>query len=210
MKLPLIGNLFKTAKKDKYSKYLELMPDFKQEKTQKFTTIVLTLLASIVLIIFALNPTLSTISNLQKQLSDNKFVEQKLEEKINNLSILQEKYAEVQPDISIVLDAVPQNPAVVDLVAQVQSVASNTNLTLVGFQTFQVETTPGSVIGKKYSSFDFALSATGDYKSMVIFMNQLVNIQRILTINNLSISKKVNFDTQTLQLSVRGTAYYKE
>ena len=210
MKLPLISNLFKTVKKDRYTKYLELMPNFKQEKTQKFTTIVLTLIASIILIIFALNPTLSTISNLQKQLSDNKFVEQKLEEKISNLSILQDKYAQVEPDLPIVLDAVPQNPAVVDLVAQVQSVANDTNMTLEGFQTFQVQTTPGSVIGKKYSSFDFALTATGDYKSMVTFMNELTNIQRILTISNLSISKKVNFDSTTLQLSVRGTGYFKD
>ena len=210
MKLPLVNNLFKDAKKEKYTKYLELMPNFKQEKTQKFTTIVLTLVASIVLIIFAVNPTLSTISNLQKQLSDNRFVEQRLEEKINNLSLLQEKYSEVQPDIPIVLDAIPKNPAVVDLVAQVQSVANDTNLNLIGFQTFQVETTPGSVLGKKYSSFDFSLSATGDYKNMVAFMNQLVNIQRILTVNNLSISKKVSFDTSSLQLTVRGTAYYKD
>lgn len=210
MKFPQISNLFKKVKKDKYTKYLELMPDFKQEKTQKFTTIVLTIMASIVLIIFAVNPTLSTISNLQKQLSDNKFVEQRLEEKINNLTILQDKYSQVQPDIPIVLDAIPKNPAVVDLVSQVQSVAKDTNLTLIGFQTFQVETTPGSVIGKKYSSFDFALSANGDYKSMVAFMNEIVNVQRILTINNLSITKKTNLDSSVLQLSIRGTGYFKD
>lgn len=210
MKLPQISNLFKTVKKDKYTKYLELMPDFKQEKTQKFTTIVLTIIASIVLIIFAVNPTLSTISNLQKQLSDNKFVEQKLEDKINNLTILQDKYSQIQPDIPVVLDAIPKNPAVVDLVSQVQSVAKDTDINLIGFQTFQVETTQGLAIGKKYSSFDFALSATGDYKSMVNFMNELVNIQRILTINNLSISKKTTLDSSTLQLTVRGTGYFKD
>ena len=210
MKLPTVSNLFKTVKKEKYTKYLELMPDFKQEKTQKFTTIALTIVASIILIIFAVNPTLSTISNLQKQLSDDKFVEQKLEDKINDLSILQDKYTQVQPDIPVVLDAIPKNADVVNLVAQVQSVANKTNLNLTGFQTFQVQTTPGSILGKKYSSFDFSVSATGDYQGMVSFMNVLVNVQRILTINNVSITKKTNLDTSTLELTIRGSAYYKE
>ena len=210
MKLPTVSNLFKTVKKEKYTKYLELMPDFKQEKTQKFTTIALTIVASIILIIFAVNPTLSTISNLQKQLSDDKFVEQKLEDKINDLSILQDKYTQVQPDIPVVLDAIPKNADVVNLVALVQSVANKTNLNLTGFQTFQVQTTPGSILGKKYSSFDFSVSATGDYQGMVSFMNVLVNVQRILTINNVSITKKTNLDTSTLELTIRGSAYYKE
>ena len=209
MRLPQVSNLFKTVKKEKYTKYLELMPNFKQEKTQKFTTIALTLFASIILIIFAVNPTLSTISNLQKQLTDDNFVEQKLSDKINDLSILQDKYSQVQPDIPVVLAAIPQNADVVGLVSQVQSVANKTNLSLIGFQTFQVESTPGSVIGKKYSSFDFSLSATGDYQGMVNFMNVMVNIQRILTISNVSITKKTGLDTSTLELSIRGTAYYK-
>ncbi|MGA2968093.1 MAG: hypothetical protein ABSD69_02925, partial [Candidatus Levyibacteriota bacterium] len=56
----------KGIKKDQYEKYLELIPDIKREKAQKYITIVLTLTTAIILGVFAINPTLSTIANLQK------------------------------------------------------------------------------------------------------------------------------------------------
>ncbi len=83
MQLPAISTIIiKKLKKDQYAKYLELLPDFKSEKAQKYTTIILSLSASIILGIFAVSPTISTIANLQRQLEDDKFVEQKLQEKI--------------------------------------------------------------------------------------------------------------------------------
>jgi len=81
-----INNLFRKIEKEKYDKYFELVPNFKQEKTQKFTTVILTLIAFAILLIFAINPTLSTIANLQKQLDDAKFIKEKLDQKINDLS----------------------------------------------------------------------------------------------------------------------------
>src|ERR1035437_4968817 len=75
------------VKKEQYAKYLELIPDLKREKAQKYITIVLTLATTIILGLFAINPTFSTIANLQKQIDDGNFVEQKLKLKINDLSI---------------------------------------------------------------------------------------------------------------------------
>jgi hypothetical protein len=57
------------------SKYFEKLPDFKEKKIQAFITIALTLIALSFFAIFAINPTLSTIANLQKQ-SEDTFVEQ--------------------------------------------------------------------------------------------------------------------------------------
>ena len=71
----------KGVKKEQYEKYLELIPDLKKEKAQKYITIVLTLATVIMLGLFAINPTFSTIANLQKQIDDNNFVQQKLQQK---------------------------------------------------------------------------------------------------------------------------------
>ena len=72
MQFPAIKDIIKQSNSEKYSKYLALMPDLRQEKTKKFTTIVLTLAASIILGLFAVNPTLSTVANLQKQIDELK------------------------------------------------------------------------------------------------------------------------------------------
>lgn len=211
MKFPVIKNPLKGKKEEEYSKYLELLPDFKQEKTQKFTTIALTLVASIILGLFAINPTLSTIANLQKQLDDNKFVEQKLEEKINNLSILQQKYALVQPDLDAINNAVPRDPQTTVLLGQIQTVAKETNVTVVNLQTFEVDIPPLVVGQQKYSSFDISVTVQGQYSDMANFINELANMQRIIVINYSTFTKTTdnNTNASSLRLTVKGTVYYK-
>ena len=87
-----ISTVFKNIKNNKYYK---LLPDFKEEKTRRLSSIVFSLLALSIFGLFAINPTLSTIARLKKELSDAKFVDQQLTEKIANLSSLQEVYLAV-------------------------------------------------------------------------------------------------------------------
>jgi len=210
MRLPLINNLSSKVKKEEYSKYLELIPDFKKEKTQKFTTIVLTLIASIVLGLFAVNPTLSTIANLRKQIEDDRFVDLKLQEKINNLTVLQQQYVTIQQDLPIIYDAVPQTSEVANLAAQIRAVAKESSLSLTGFQTFELSVSKGSALRKKYSSFEFAITAEGDYQNMLTFIDKLVNFQRVITVDEVAIVRSTQNNQSSLQLSVKATAYLKD
>lgn len=211
MQIPSISVLIqKNLKKDKYAKYIELLPDFKKEKTQKFTTIILTLSASIILGIFAVSPTLSTIVSLQKQLDDDKFVEQKLQEKINNLSILQQKYASLQNDLPLVFNAIPKSSQIPLLVAQLQGLASETNVKIVNFQTFPIGVSDSVISSKRFSSFDYSISLSGDYQSLINFLDKISKFQRIITVNNISLAKSVGASTSFLQLSVKGSGYFKK
>jgi len=199
-----ISKLFNKVNKDKYSKYLELMPDFKKQKTQKFTTVVLTLIAIIILAIFAINPTLSTIANLQKQLEDAKFVADKLEKKINNLSILQTKYNNIQNDLPIVYEAIPKNSEVPKLTGQIQSILNESGMQLISIQSSEiVEVTRG-----KFYLYNFDLTASGDYQTMENFLEKLTSMQRVTNIKNINIS--TSSTNKSLQFNVQGNAFYKE
>lgn len=199
----------KNFKKDRYTRFFELMPDFNKEKTQKYVTIILTLTASIILGIFAVSPTISTIVTLQKQLDDDKFIDQKLQEKINNLSILQQKYAGIQNDLPVILDAVPKTSQIPLLVAQIQGLTNETNVTIVSFQTFPIGVSNDNNLNKRYSSYDFAVIVQGDYHALLNFLDKLSNFQRIVTLNDLSITKTVEQNTSFLRLSIKGSAYFK-
>lgn len=209
MNLPTKGVL-KNIKTLQSSKYATLVPNLKEEKTQKFTTTVLTIVALIFFSIFAINPTLSTIANLQKQLQDDTFVEQQLQGKINNLSVLQQKYANVQLDLPAIYSAIPQKSEIPLLIAQLQGLASSTNLTLVNVQAFQVDLSNDLISGKNYSSYAFNFSATGTYSDMKNFISQVINMQRIITIENIAITKVNLQNNQSgLQLTIKGNAYFK-
>ena len=194
----------KGIKKEQYEKYLELIPDFKREKAQKYITIVLTLITSIILGLFAINPTFSTIANLQKQIDDGNFVQQKLQQKMNNLSVLQQKYNNIQPDLSVVTDAVPMTTQIPLFVAEAQSIAKDTSLTLTSFQTAEVNLSKEAA--KKYSSFDFTVTATGSYQNMIDFLGKIADFQRVVALKDIILSTQ----NGTLALSLKGTVFFKQ
>lgn len=204
-------SLFKNLPKNKY---LEKLPDFKSKKAETFTTLTLTFLAFSIFGFFAISPTLSTISQLNKQLEDNKFVEQQLEEKIRNLSLLQQQYALLNTDLSVAFSAIPQSPKVASFVAQVQQIANSSNVHLVALQTFPVElarSDPNSNIERAddYLSFLFTANIEGSYNNISSFLQTLTNFERITTIDSAAFSKNSE-NVNNLKLSIRGKTYFKK
>ena len=82
MKLP--RHYFTDLSAAKYREYLKLLPNIQNEKTKAITMLIFTFVAMSFLGIFAINPTLSTIVELNKQLEESKFVHEQLQTKINN------------------------------------------------------------------------------------------------------------------------------
>jgi Tfp pilus assembly protein PilO len=194
----------KPIRKEQYEKYLELIPDFKREKTQKYVTIVLTLITAIILGLLAINPTFSTIANLQKQIDDSNFVQQKLQAKINDLSILQGKYSNLSPDLTVVDDAVPTTTQIPLFIADAQAIANNNSLTLTSLQTSQVDLLQPAI--QTQSSFDFTITATGTYQNILNFLSQITNFQRVVAVKEIILSTQNNI----LQLSLTGTVFFKK
>jgi Tfp pilus assembly protein PilO len=201
------------------NKYLQLLPDLKEEKARKFITLILTLLTLSIFGIFAIGPTLSTISKLNKELKDNRLVEQQLNEKIANLSLLQGKYADLQGTLPDIYSAIPKSPEIAILMGQFGRIESSKGISIINAQTFQVEAITNTEntkkntknVNKKFSSFNFTLSVEGDYKNVKEFIEELSKMRRIISLDTLSISSI--YDKQKgniLRLSIKGTAYFKE
>ena len=184
------------------------MPDLKEERVQKFTTLILTLVALSFFGLFAISPTLSTIAKLQKELADNKYVDQQLKTKINNLSILQGQYTTLQGDLPVVLSAIPKNPEAPLLTAQVHAVAQNAGLNPISFQVYQVTADGVGANPEKYISFLFGLSADGNFESIKNFLSSIINIDRVISIDTIYINKKSGEDL--LRLNFKGEAYSKK
>jgi Tfp pilus assembly protein PilO len=199
-------NLFKDIKKNKY---FQLLPDFKEDKTQKVITLTLTLVALSFFGLFAINPTLSTIAKLEKELSDNKSVDQQLQTKINNLSILQQKYALLQEDLPYIYASIPKTPEAPTVIAQIQRLANENNLKIVSLQTFSAEIEKAPTNPKQYSNLIFNLSAEGTYSDIKSFITSFNSSQRIVNFDILSINKKGN-ENSLLILTLKGTTFFKK
>lgn len=202
-------NISSVFTKIKKNRYFELLPDLKKEKTRKYSSIIFSLISLSFFGIFAINPTLSTIAKLKKELSDMKFVDQQLEKKIDNLSSLQEKYNIIEKDIPIVLAAVPENPQVPLLMGQIQAVAKEAGAEIINLQSFEVDVPGSSNNQKKYSSFSFSTSVQGSYENLTNFISILSGMGRVISLDTLSINRQGN-QPGILELNIKGTAYFKQ
>lgn len=191
------------------NKYLELLPDFSQEKTERYTSFVLSLIALSVFGLFAINPTLSTIAKLQKEIEDSKVLSQKLEQKIADLATLQQSYNRLENDIPAVFDSMPSSPLVPLLIGQIQSTAKDANLHVTQIQNSETELFTGIKPAKKYNFYTFSVLAEGTYENILRFIDNLTNIQRIVSIKAVSINNQSGTGA-ALQLNLEGIAYYKK
>lgn len=201
-------NYFTNLSTSQYREYLKLLPKLDDKNTQAYTMLCFTLIALSILGIFAIYPTLSTITELKKKLADLQFLHQQLQVKSQNLSTLQQKYQSLTVDLPIVLDAMPEKPEAAKLVAQVNALLSESDLKVNSIKTYGVEVTPDKKVPvDQASSFVFSLEAEGNYNDMLEFIQRLVHINRLITIEQISIDKLSSEDM--IVLTLRGREYFK-
>src|SRR3989344_2676575 len=154
-----LNSLLKKVNKEKYEKYLEYVPDFKEAKT----------------------------------------FNEKLDQKVNSLSILQTKYNNLQPDLPIIYSAVPKKAEATLLMGQIQSLVSQANLSLVSLQILDVVTSKTD----DFSSYTFEVSARGEYENMLSFLENITSMQRIIALSNVTIKRQTENNNDILQINIR-------
>jgi Tfp pilus assembly protein PilO len=204
MKLPT--NILTQLPKDKY--LVDILPRLKEAKTKSFITLVMTLISIAGFSIFAINPTISTIVQLNKQLDDSKFIVTKLNQKIENLSKLQQNYTIIQNDLPILLSAIPSSPNIPFFVGQIQSIAKKSNMNLVRVQTLPIEIPQGTMSTESYLSFAFNIDATGQPGDINNFISALNGFDRLITIDSFSISQTVISSTN-VRINLKGRSFFK-
>lgn len=193
------------------NKYLSKLPFFKEEKAQKFISISLTLFALSLFGFLAINPTLSTIAKLRKEIKDNEFVNSQLQKKIGDLNKLKLQYSSLQNDLPVVFESLPQKADVPTLIAKIQSIARVSNLQIKKIQNFEVEIVKDNKQkDKKYYSYTFSVAGNGTYEGMSQFISSLINMQRIVSVDMLSVEKSQNKDDPSIKFSINAIAFIKE
>ena len=185
--------------------YFENVIDLKNKRTIQFTYLVLTIIALTFFGLFAINPTLTTIAKLERELDDNQFVDDQLQRKIQNLSSLQTSYAGISNDLPTIESSIPKNPQAPILIAQVQSVAKTNNVTLLSTQVFPVELNQYAKTDKSQSAFSFIILGEGTKSSISDFVDRMSKMQRVISLDQITLTKRAD-SSDLLQISLRGSA----
>lgn len=221
MTIPLSSNLESSQRSLKrFGRYYQnIEPLFAQPKIIAMTMLVLSLLAISFFGFFAIKPTLSTITSLQKQIKDAQMVDKKLQEKINALSAAQIAYEKIKPDLFLLDLALPQEPKFSAFIKTLEKLASDNKITInaLSFQSLPFTANEATAASKlksqeiKESPIIFNITVNGDYLSLTSFIKQLTNNERLATIEKMGfLNKEKTKDKKELILTITGKTYYVE
>ena len=192
------------------NRYFTNLPFFKEERAQKFISIALTLLALSFFGFFAINPTLSTIAKLQKEIEDSEFVNNELERKIGSINILRQKYADLQSDLPIVFESIPRKADVPIFIAKIQTIAKNSNINVKKIQNSEVQVVRSRKETNKYYSYSFSIEGGGEYENISQFISTLTSMQRLVNVEILSLRKSAIQNDPLIQFSINAMTFIKE
>lgn len=177
---------------------------YKIKKVRVYTEIVLSLAAVSFFLVFAIKPTLVTITELITTIKDQRLVVDQLQNKINALGIAQSEYNLISNDLYLVDEALPKNSQISTLVKQIEALALQSGVTL-GSMKFDPVALKEAGAGLKEISFSLTIS--GDYQNLKLFLHQLNSLRRVIGVETFSLKIK-KAESQVLTLGISGKAYY--
>jgi len=158
--------------------------------------------------IFAIGPTITTISNLNKQLEQDRVALKQLQDKNAALKSLSAQYIEIEPQLDLIDNTIPQSPKVADIARQLELLTIKHSLTVQKLDSGLMELYPAKNVNSPIFSFSFSIGVNGNEQDINAFIGDIINMGRIIGIEKLSTGKQQN---NQFSASITGRAYfYKE
>lgn len=162
---------------------------------------------------YAIRPTVQTILFLRREIIDKTRVNQQMEDKITSLIEAQATYEEAQPLLPLVEEAIPTIPDAAGLIIQLRNLAVLSGASISAMQVPSVSLlgeASGSAAKKIQGEFALTVAITGPYETIKTFLDGLLSMRRIVTMDMIEIrpQKAEKSAQEVLQLLLKLKAYY--
>lgn len=172
---------------------------YKKPEIRVPTEIILSVFASLVLIMTAIRPTLITVAELRKKIDDQTLIETKLKTKIKKLISAREQLDEFELNLPLFDRAVPENYAYANLAKKIEIMAIEEDVSIESLtfssvlisedkddKSSEIEWVDGN---SKVKNFSISFSFLAEEPSLVKMLKEVENLDRVLIMTNVSISK---------------------
>lgn len=176
-----------------------------KKKVTAYLYVIFSLLALSFFGIFAIGPTITTISNLNKQYDEEKIALKELQDKNTALNSLKTQYLNIQTDLNLIDNAIPKSPKVAELTRQLEYLTISNNLIVQKIDTGLMELYPSKNANSPIFSFSFSISVAGSEQNINTFVGDVINMGRIISIERLSTGKQRN---DLFAASITGKAFF--
>jgi Tfp pilus assembly protein PilO len=176
-----------------------------KQRVTAYLYIIFSLLALSFFGLFAIGPTFSTISELNKKFAEDKVALKQLQDKNAALKSLSSQYLEIEPDLNLIDNAIPQSPKVAEITRQVENLSIKNNLIVKKLDTGLMELFPTKNVNTPIFSYTFTVSVEGEEQDINTFIADVINMGRIIGIDKLTTGKQ---QSVLHTASVTGRAYF--
>ena len=192
-----------------YSRYFTyIKPVAKLPIVKNYGPTIFTLFAMTILIFFAIKPTVETILVLQKKIDDSNQVLEKATQKVNSLSLGKKNYDSLGQNITQKISAaIPDTVSLRSLIQNLEQSAKarEASISALQIQPLIVNTKVDQKQGN-LSEISFTFNIEGSYANLIEVLQDLKRSSRLISIENLSLSKVQ--EGAGLIMSLSGKAYY--
>jgi Tfp pilus assembly protein PilO len=194
--------------------YLNLQRFYQQPVARVSVFVVMSFMTVSFFSVFAIRPTLITISNLIREIEDKREVNSQLDQKVAGLSRVQAEYSQVKADLPRVWRAMPDKPEVASVIWQLELAAVRNGLKLINLQVEPVTLTATkaeTTKGKELPKIEVGVTVGGNLTQVKAFMTAVNNLGRVMVV------KEATWATATpvlqkeglaLTVSLRGEVYF--
>jgi hypothetical protein len=174
----------------------------------------LSILTVLFFALFAIRPTLLTMSDLIKEIEDKEKLDKQLSQKIASLSSVQPLYLQLQDQLLILDESIPSQPQLIYSLKIIEKIASELHLVIANINVAEIpkeNTDQNSEISS--TSFEridvpLTISIYGDYPSIRQFVESLKDYRRSFIIDTVIFTTKELRGTRKLEARITISAPY--
>ncbi|MBI2028979.1 type 4a pilus biogenesis protein PilO [Candidatus Gottesmanbacteria bacterium] len=201
----------------RYRKYYaqNVVPFIKSKHATAYSMIILSLFTISFFGMFAIRPTLTTITELKRQIDDSKQLNEALQNKINQVIAAQEQYQLIKDFVPAINNALPNRPELASLLRDIENIASEKGATLSAIQVNSITYLPQSTQSGSLQTvaeneqpiiIDMTIKLNGTYEQTSAFLQKLLSIRRTVTAQTMELA--ASSEEASLNLVLKLNGYY--
>lgn len=201
------------AEQQRYQHYYKnLRRLYQRPVTQVSIFVVMSFMLVAFFSVFAIRPTLVTISQLIREIETKREADQALTKKLADLSRIQAGYGQLQDNLELVLRTVPDEPVVEGLVLGLEVVAAKHQVRLVNLQIDKVSW--GKAAGKSQVESDkvkFTVTGGGDLDNLKQWLAAVEKLDRLVVVRQATFTSGTPFlrrEGINVTVTVAGEIYF--
>lgn len=155
--------------------------------------------------IFAIRPTLVTMSNLIKELEEKRALDTQLSQKIAALSSVQGQYAQLETRTGVLDESIPSQPFFKDALKTIEKIASDNKLVIASINAPEVPeevVATGSIDQLERVSLPLIVTVTGDYPTIRAFVEAIRQARRSMIVDDVIFSVRDERGRRVLNTAV--------